>query len=242
MNCYGCRSDQGHFIRFTACPIRKCCQERNISECTSCEEYESIDMLKAFYSITTHKDAKENLDKIRMKTVRKWQKSAREKVKDLQSKNFKVWEEIFLIIIMVTIVKSKVSIGVKNDWYWIQTSPPTWQEYFQLISSTGWMSILKIPEDDLKRVFEGTWYWITAYQNGSTVGCGRLLLDGALYALIQASGQNTDCMYRNYAALKSAVYWWPCTKLCWLKKLGGWDKWRNRLKFAVPPLRTQSES
>ena len=65
-----------------------------------------------------------------------------------------------------------------------KTSPPTWQEYFQLFSSTGWMPILRISEDDLKRVFENTWYWITAYQNGSTVGCGRLLLDGALYALI----------------------------------------------------------
>lgn len=71
MNCYGCRSDHGHFIGCTACPIRKCCQERNIRECASCDEYESCDMLKAFYSITTHKDAKENLDKKRMKIARK---------------------------------------------------------------------------------------------------------------------------------------------------------------------------
>jgi len=50
------------------------------------------------------------------------------------------------------------------------------------------MSILRNSEDDLKRVFENTWYWIIAYQNGSTIDCERLLLDGALYALIQASG------------------------------------------------------
>jgi len=65
-----------------------------------------------------------------------------------------------------------------------KTSPPTWQEYFQLFSSTGWMPVLRISEDDLKKVFDNTWYWITAYQNESIVGCGRLLSDGALYALI----------------------------------------------------------
>lgn len=63
-------------------------------------------------------------------------------------------------------------------------SPPTWQEYARLFSSTGWMPVLKISEDDLKRVFDGTWYWITAYRDESIVGVGRLLSDGVLYALI----------------------------------------------------------
>lgn len=71
VNCCGCRSEHGHFVGCAACPIRKCCQERNISECASCDEYESCDMLKAFYSITTHKDARENLDKIRIKMMTK---------------------------------------------------------------------------------------------------------------------------------------------------------------------------
>ncbi|AAM04351.1 TPA: GNAT family N-acetyltransferase [Methanosarcina acetivorans] len=63
-------------------------------------------------------------------------------------------------------------------------SPPTRQEYSLLFSSTGWTQILKISEDDLKKVFENTWYWITAYQERNIVGVGRLLSDGALYALI----------------------------------------------------------
>jgi N-acetylglutamate synthase-like GNAT family acetyltransferase len=63
-------------------------------------------------------------------------------------------------------------------------SPPTLQEYFQLFSSTGWMPVLRISEQGLKKVLDNTWYWITAYQNESVVGCGRLLSDGALYALI----------------------------------------------------------
>jgi N-acetylglutamate synthase-like GNAT family acetyltransferase len=65
-----------------------------------------------------------------------------------------------------------------------KASPPTWQEYSRLFSSTGWMPILKIFEDDLKRVFDGTWYWITAYQDERIVGVGRLISDGILYALI----------------------------------------------------------
>lgn len=63
-------------------------------------------------------------------------------------------------------------------------SPPAWKEYCQLFSSTGWMQILKISDDDLNRVFENTWYWITAYQEGKIAGVGRLLSDGTLYALI----------------------------------------------------------
>ncbi len=63
-------------------------------------------------------------------------------------------------------------------------SPPIWQEYAQLISSTGWIPILRISEDDLKGVFDGTWYWVTAYQDESIVGIGRLLSDGVLYALV----------------------------------------------------------
>lgn len=65
-----------------------------------------------------------------------------------------------------------------------KTDPPTWQEYFQLFSSTGWMPILRISEGDLKRAFDNTWYWITAYKDQEIVGAGRLLSDGALYALI----------------------------------------------------------
>lgn len=62
--------------------------------------------------------------------------------------------------------------------------PPTWQEYFKLFASTGWMQMLNISEDDLKRVFGNTWYWITAYQDETIVGTGRLISDGTLYALI----------------------------------------------------------
>jgi N-acetylglutamate synthase-like GNAT family acetyltransferase len=63
-------------------------------------------------------------------------------------------------------------------------SPPTQQEFFKLFASTGWMQALKVSEADLQKVFENTWYWITAYQGKNIVGAGRLISDGSLYALI----------------------------------------------------------
>ncbi len=63
-------------------------------------------------------------------------------------------------------------------------SPPTWQEYYCLFSTAGWVEALKISENDLKKVLENTSYWITAYENERIVGIGRLLSDGALYALV----------------------------------------------------------
>ena len=65
-----------------------------------------------------------------------------------------------------------------------KASPPTWQEYYQLFLSTGWMPVLRISEEDFKRVFDNTWYWITAYQNENIVGCSRLLSDGVLDAFV----------------------------------------------------------
>jgi N-acetylglutamate synthase-like GNAT family acetyltransferase len=46
------------------------------------------------------------------------------------------------------------------------------------------MPVLKVSEDDLKKVFDNTWYWITAYKDQKIIGAGRLLSGGALYALI----------------------------------------------------------
>lgn len=63
-------------------------------------------------------------------------------------------------------------------------SPPTWQEYYCLFSTAGWVEALKISENDLKKVLENKSYWITAYENERIVGIGHLLSDGALYALV----------------------------------------------------------
>jgi hypothetical protein len=67
MNCCGCRSERGLFIGCASCSIRKCSQKKGFITCASCDEYESCDMLKGFYSFEIHQSAKENLDRIRMK-------------------------------------------------------------------------------------------------------------------------------------------------------------------------------
>lgn len=65
MNCHGCRSESGHFLGCEKCPIRSCCQGKNLVTCAGCREYESCDMLKGFYSFEIHHPAKGNLDRIR---------------------------------------------------------------------------------------------------------------------------------------------------------------------------------
>ncbi len=67
MNCCGCRSNHGLFIGCASCSIRKCSQDKGFTTCASCDEYESCDMLKGFYSFKIHQSAKENLDRMRMK-------------------------------------------------------------------------------------------------------------------------------------------------------------------------------
>ncbi|WP_369123349.1 hypothetical protein [Methanococcoides alaskense] len=47
------------------CPIRKCCKGKEFSTCASCDEYETCNMLKGFFSVPNHQNAESNLDKIR---------------------------------------------------------------------------------------------------------------------------------------------------------------------------------
>ncbi|MGB9927950.1 MAG: GNAT family N-acetyltransferase [Methanosarcina sp.] len=62
-------------------------------------------------------------------------------------------------------------------------APPNLEEYYQLFSSTGWVQVLGISENDLEKVLENTFYWVTAYEDEKIAGIGRLLSDGTLYAL-----------------------------------------------------------
>jgi hypothetical protein len=67
MNCCGCRSDHGLFIGCASCSIRKCSRDKGFITCASCDDYESCNMLNAFYSFKIHQSAKDNLERIRMK-------------------------------------------------------------------------------------------------------------------------------------------------------------------------------
>ncbi len=67
MNCRGCKSESDHFKGCTSCPIRKCCREKSLTTCAGCSDYEACDTLNGFYSIIQHRQAKDNLDRIRMR-------------------------------------------------------------------------------------------------------------------------------------------------------------------------------
>jgi hypothetical protein len=66
INCRGCRSDADHFIGCMKCLIRECSQGRRFGTCASCNEYETCELLKGFYSMPPHQYAKGKLDRIRL--------------------------------------------------------------------------------------------------------------------------------------------------------------------------------
>ena len=68
MNCKGCRIEESHFQGCMSCPIRKCCQDKELTTCAACTGFETCDMLKGFYSNILHRQAKDNLDRIRLST------------------------------------------------------------------------------------------------------------------------------------------------------------------------------
>jgi len=69
INCSGCLSKVDVFIGCTNCPIRNCCREKDIGTCALCPEYPACEMLKGFYTVPAHQQAKLNLDRIRKKQV-----------------------------------------------------------------------------------------------------------------------------------------------------------------------------
>jgi|WetSurMetagenome_2_1015567.scaffolds.fasta_scaffold01295_2 hypothetical protein len=67
INCFGCRSGLGLFIGCASCSIRKCCDDKGFTTCASCDDFESCNLLDAFYSSEIHQSAKKNLERMRMK-------------------------------------------------------------------------------------------------------------------------------------------------------------------------------
>jgi hypothetical protein len=67
MNCRGCRTEGGRFLGCISCPIRKCSRERELTTCAGCSDFETCDTLQSFYNNILHRQAKDNLDRIRLK-------------------------------------------------------------------------------------------------------------------------------------------------------------------------------
>jgi GNAT superfamily N-acetyltransferase len=63
-------------------------------------------------------------------------------------------------------------------------SKPPLHEYKRLFESTGWTSSIIISDEMLQRAMDNSWYWVSVFDNNALVGMGRLISDGALYALV----------------------------------------------------------
>ena len=67
MNCRGCKTEESRFLGCRSCPIRKCCRDKELTTCAACTNFKTCDMLKGFYSNILHRQAKDNLDRIRLR-------------------------------------------------------------------------------------------------------------------------------------------------------------------------------
>lgn len=63
-------------------------------------------------------------------------------------------------------------------------SKPTLSGYRKLYESTGWVSPNAVSDDVLQTAIDQAWYWVSACDDQTLVGMGRLISDGALYAFV----------------------------------------------------------
>ena len=65
-----------------------------------------------------------------------------------------------------------------------EISKPTLSGYKNLYEGTGWAPSASISDEVLQSAIDNSWYWISAYDDQTLVGIGRLISDGALYAFV----------------------------------------------------------
>jgi GNAT superfamily N-acetyltransferase len=63
-------------------------------------------------------------------------------------------------------------------------SKPMLDEFKALFESSGWTSSIKITDQVLEKAIHESWFWVTAFDADTLVGIGRLISDGALYAVV----------------------------------------------------------
>ena len=63
-----------------------------------------------------------------------------------------------------------------------QETPPA--AYHELFETTGWNQAYQASPAELERAISTSWYVLSAYDQDKLVGFGRVISDGALYALI----------------------------------------------------------
>ena len=61
---------------------------------------------------------------------------------------------------------------------------PDKSDLFQLFQTTGWNDFYRLSEPDLHHAFERSWHVMSAHHREEIIGCGRIICDGVVHALI----------------------------------------------------------
>lgn len=61
---------------------------------------------------------------------------------------------------------------------------PSIEAYQKLLKSAGWTSIISVSDEMLLLAIDKSWKWVTAFDSDKLIGIGRIISDGAMYALI----------------------------------------------------------
>ena len=67
------------------------------------------------------------------------------------------------------------------EYKWIKPAP---NEYKQLLEVVGWTSIMTVSDEALRMAIDNSWQWVSVFDDSRLIGIGRLISDGALYALV----------------------------------------------------------
>ena len=67
------------------------------------------------------------------------------------------------------------------EYKWIK---PPLNEYKRLFEIVGWTSLMAVSDETLRLAIDNSWQWVSVFDEGRLVGIGRLISDGALYALV----------------------------------------------------------
>ncbi len=80
---------------------------------------------------------------------------------------------------MIKLVINSMKKNIKYD-----ISIPEKSEYFKLFVSSGWNEDYNMTADELISTLKNSWFCVSAYDQNTLIGFGRILSDGLLHAMI----------------------------------------------------------
>lgn len=66
----------------------------------------------------------------------------------------------------------------------LETSIPSAQQYWYLFQTTGWNSEYQLTPEQLLETLRASWFVLAAYDDGKLIGCGRIVSDRVMHAMI----------------------------------------------------------